>query len=74
MKAIAVDKLTPALRLFLQHKAPDAEETCKLLADIFDLYLACIFSETKDCNTINFSKVGFYSKNKVKVPDQIPLV
>jgi hypothetical protein len=74
MKAIALDKLTPALRRFSQHKAPDAEEACKLLADVFDLYLACIFSETKDGNMINFSRVGFYSKNKVKIPDQIPLV
>ena len=74
MKTIAVDELTLAFRDFLQHKPCTANDVCKLMADIFGLHLACIFSETRDGNTINFSRVGFYSKNKVKIPDQIPFV
>jgi len=74
MKTIAVDKLTLAFQDFLQRKPCTANHVCKLLAIVFDLHLSCIFSQTKDGNTIDFSRIGFYSKNKVKLPDQIPLV
>jgi hypothetical protein len=74
MKTIDVDKLTLALRDLLRCKAPGADDVCKLLAEIFDLHLACIFSQTKDGNRISFSRVGFYSEDKADIPHDILFV
>ncbi|MCK5244492.1 MAG: hypothetical protein KAJ90_04405 [Desulfobacterales bacterium] len=74
MKAIDIDKLTLGWRCFLQHKALGADDVCKLLAELFDLHLACIFSQTKHGNTISFFRVGYSSEDKAEIPHEILFV